>query len=302
MKFAYCISAYVDSNQLCRLINSLHDDAHFFIHIDKKADFSAFKQLLVSKSNVHFVKSYKVKWATISQVEYQMLLLKTACDYPIHFDYIFMLSGFDYPVWSNKRISQYVKDNYGKEFICAIPINNSKYLHTLQTQIWPDINIPYSSFLSRAIRGSSRKLLKLLRICKEDSISLSQKKLSIYKGSDYFCISQALAKYVYEQYYGNPIYRKHFVNTFAPSETCIHTIVFNSQYSSKCFLIDDEYRGLKQLTLLHYLKIDGANVRVLSEIDLNEILSSDKMFARKFRTGISEELISKIENLRKKHD
>lgn len=43
MNIAYCISAYTDPEQCVRLIKALNRDAHFFIHLDKKVEFSAFK-------------------------------------------------------------------------------------------------------------------------------------------------------------------------------------------------------------------------------------------------------------------
>ena len=47
MNIAYLISAHTDAPQLKRLIEALHSDAEFFIHIDSKSDLSAFTEQIV---------------------------------------------------------------------------------------------------------------------------------------------------------------------------------------------------------------------------------------------------------------
>ena len=88
-------------------------------------------------------------------------------------------------------------------------------------------------------------------------------------------------------------FQKYFKHTFAPSETIIHTIAFNSPYKDKCIQCEGEYSGLWNMTPLHY--IDGCHIKVLDLEDYEKVKASGKMFARKFRSGTSEELIKKLE-------
>ena len=53
MTLAYLISAHTDAPQLKRLVETLHPDAHFFIHIDKKSDITPF-QALLPQDNVQY--------------------------------------------------------------------------------------------------------------------------------------------------------------------------------------------------------------------------------------------------------
>ena len=72
MNIAYLISAHTDAPQLKRLVEALHPDAHFFIHIDKKSDITPFTSLLQG-DNIHFLTNrVNVRWGTILEVKYQM--------------------------------------------------------------------------------------------------------------------------------------------------------------------------------------------------------------------------------------
>lgn len=303
MKIAYCISAYTDPAQLKRLVESLNPDAHFFIHIDKNSYFEDFNKLVSSKeTNIHYVKPIKIRWATISQVEYQMSMLSEATKYPEHFDYIFMLSAFDYPIWSNEKIASFLEDNYGKEFIMGINVQTTFYLKDLQREYRPDFEIKWlPKRINHYLRGSIRYFAKLVNYKKPIKVKLrSGEYYDVYKGSDYFCITRDLAIYIVNMYKNNMDLRKYFANTFAPSETLIHTIAFNSKFKSKCICVEAPYQGLPSLTPLHY--IEGCKIKILTEPDFKTLIDSGKMFARKFRSNKSENLIKLLEAHRNSPD
>lgn len=221
-----------------------------------------------------------------------------ACDFSVDFDYIFMLYAFDYPIWANSAISQYLELNKGHEYLWAIAAESTYYLCDLQREIYPDLEIKlFWCQLNRILRAIERKLCKFLRIRKPKRFFCGGAEMVVYKGSDYFCITKSLARFAIEQYSTHKEIAKHFKDTFAPSETVIHTIAFNSQFKDKCILVDPPYKGLQSLTPLHY--IDGCNIKVLGLEDYDKLVESGKMFARKFRTGASEALIHRIEDSRK---
>lgn len=294
MKIAYCISAYTDPLQLARLVNALSQDAHFFIHVDGNVDLAIFKNVIVG-DNIHYVKQYRIKWATVSQVNYQIELLNQACCNTVQFDYIFILSGFDYPLWPNSKISSFLEENYGSEFIEAMDVQSTFYLNALSREIRPSFEIKcIGDRGSKILRELIRRVCKTLKIRKKPTIALKDgTQLTVYKGSDYFCISKSLAEYVISYYSTHPEIKRYFRNTFAPSEALIHTIVFNSPFKRNCICCVPPYKGLKYMTPLHY--ISGTDIKVLCSSDYDQLIDSGKMFARKFRTGVSEDLIHRIE-------
>ena len=227
-----------------------------------------------------------------------MNLLQTAIDWPDEeFDYIFMLSGFDYPLWSTNRITTFLEQNKWGNHLWAMAVETTYYLCDLQRELRPDFEIGcLGRFCNRALRAVCRKMFKALQIKKPKRLKVEGQEWMVYKGSDYFCISRELAKYVVMMYRSHNAIKKYFRHTFAPSECVIHTIAFNSSFAGSCTQISGEYKGLASLTPLHY--IDGCRIKVLKEEDFANLIASDKMFARKFRTKKSEKLIALLDSKR----
>ena len=117
MNIAYLISAHTDPAQLRRLVLALHADAEYFVHIDAKSDLSQFASAL-SLPNVHYIGDrVDVRWGTLREVQYQMNLIRAAVTFPRHFDRIFFLSGMDYPLWSNARITRWLEEQGDREIL-----------------------------------------------------------------------------------------------------------------------------------------------------------------------------------------
>ena len=129
--------------------------------------------------------------------------------------------------------------------------------------------------------------------------SADGRRWQLYKGSDYFAITGELAAYVLKTYDESPALCRYFKNSFAPSETFVHTIAFNTpEFASKCILSNPplgERIPLEELTPLTYIVYDR-KIHELTLHDLPAIKASGKMFCRKCVTGVSDELINKLLN------
>jgi hypothetical protein len=300
MKIAYLISAHTDAPQLARLIGALHKDAEFFVHIDKKSDIRHFKEL-ISARNVHFIeKRTDIRWATFRQVEYQMALLKAAIEHPTHFDRIFTLSGLDYPLWSNERITQWLTEQGEREILQGYDMNTNllnAQQRNLYTQYRPMISL-FGNYIDSKLSIILRKMLTMLDIRRKLSLNVKGKEWDLYKGSSWWCISEDLARYVVETYNRHPEIRRYFLNSFGPDECMIQTIAFNSEeWKQRCILTTGEYPGLHVLTPLHYIVYEPV-IQVMQEKDLHDMMASGRMFARKFLSGQSEKVINEIEKTR----
>ena len=62
-------------------------------------------------------------------------------------------------------------------------------------------------------------------------------------------------------------------------------------------LTEGTYPGLDALTPLHYIVYDPV-IKVMEAEDLPALRESGKMFARKFRSGVSDEVVCKIDEER----
>ena len=298
MNIAYLISAHTDAPQLKRLVEALHPDAHFFIHIDKKSDISPF-QAMLQGDNVHFLQNrIDVRWGTILEVEYQMALIKAAIDHPVHFDRIFFLSGMDYPLWSNTHITQWLEAQGDKEILSGIRMDTpllSKQQYELYTLARPFFHIKWLSNKSNErLSILCRKAKGLLGMRKPLSFMVNGQEWHLYKGSAWWCISQQLATYIYQIYTSEPAVRSYFINSFGQAETLIQTIAFNSpEWAPRCILHEGKYPGLAALTPLHYILYEPV-IKVMDENDYDTLMASGKMFARKFISGKSDQLVESL--------
>ena len=300
MNIAYLISAHTDAPQLKRLIEALHPDAHFFVHIDKKSDLSMFTAI-IQQDNVHFLPNrIDVRWGTILEVKYQMALIKAAIDYPIEFDRIFFLSGMDYPLWSNEHITSWLKEQGGREILCGICMD-TEAINQQQRKLYqlsrPFFNISFlSNQWNQRLSILCRKIKAALGMRKQLSFYVDGKQWKLYKGSAWWCISQHLASYIYNMYMSKPEIRRYFINSFGQAETLIQTIAFNTpptQFASKCLLVKGNYPGLAALTPLHFIIYEPV-IKILDETDYDTLMASGRMFARKFISGTSDKLVEKL--------
>lgn len=257
------------------------------------------------KKNVHFIEErYNIHWGEISQVHYQAALLRAALHSGKTFDRLFLISGLDYPVWSNARIQKFLTEFHDTEYICGIDMTQQKKgINRLYRMYrpFPMLNLPYP--LRTFIRTRSRKLLYLLGVRKPLAINtlFANHPYKLHKGSSWWCITPRLAHYLLDTFEKHPEIESYFRTSFGPDETLWQTLVFNSPYACKAQLINGEYTSLFDLTPLHYIDYNPI-IKVLTDKDLPMILHSGKMFCRKTCTGISDSLMDQLDALRKEEE
>jgi len=122
--------------------------------------------------------------------------------------------------------------------------------------------------------------------------------LSIYGGSQWFNIPRNCAEYLLDRM-NDSILRRYFRTSFAPDEMFVQTIIFNSEYKNNvidCFE-DGIYPGLEKITFSHYIEYKGGQ-KIFKLTDYDKLIKSKKMFCRKVKTGVSDELLNKINEYR----
>lgn len=304
MKIAYLIAAHSDVKHLKRLIDSLDLNADFYIHIDKKVDITPFLDA-IKKENVFFSdKRVNVYWAAFSQVEYQRILLQNVMDGGIHYDRVCFISGLDYPIRSNREIHKLFSDFPQVEFIkgmnlselpASAPVNKKIVLYHFFRDL--NLNIPRLKYFICAL---SYKIMFYLPVRKRLRIKDHAKTLDVYYGSSWWALTFECARFVLKELTDNKRLRTYFQYAFAPDEMCIQTIIFNSVYRDKALLYEGtEDPGLAELTPLHHIRYTDI-IKVFRLEDYDGLYRSDKLFFRKVVTGISDELLDKIDADRQK--
>lgn len=217
----------------------------------------------------------------------------------IKYERFVYISGQDYPLWSNKRISDYFEKNRTTEFIEALNLSELKTPRKMPERIkayhfFRDCEITNPK-LKRILCGGMRRVTRLF-FFKYRNHFLGH---PVYEGSSWWALSRECLQYVLDYYnkYGWKV-ENYFKYTFAPDEMMIHTLVFNSPFGRNALLFDKGYYpGLVGLTPLHYIEYNGA-IAVYTGKDYDKLLASGKMFCRKVRTGVSDVLLDKIDRHR----
>lgn len=296
MNIAYLISAHTDAPQLKRLIEALHPNAEFFIHIDLKSDIKPFTSIIQGQ-NIHFLdERFDVRWGTMVEVWYQMKLLAAAVEHPTHFDRIFFLSGMDYPLWKPEQITEWLAAQGDREILQGLRMDapevtpQQSRLYRTARPFYPNLPTVWAGRLS--IVG--RKARKLLGVHKPLSFSVKGETWHLYKGSAWWCISEELARHIVKVYQEEPEVQHYFADSFGQAETLIQTIAFNSpQWAPKCILTLGTYPGLAALTPLHFIDYNPV-IQIMDETYLPRLRESGKMFCRKVVSGKSDKLIKML--------
>ena len=303
MKIAYLISVYKDPQQFVRMLKALRGkETYFFIHVDAKVDDKIFIDNLPIDLLPYVIftsKRYYIQWGGFNQVLYQKELLYTCVHSKICFERVFLLTGQDYPLWSNEKIICELNDNPHKEYVIGLNISEVKNPKKIPSKIilyhfFRDMNnVPYR--IKKFFSGSSRILMRLLPFRKKPYIKVKGKRWDVYQSSSYMCITFELAQYVLDELVVNKELMKYFRFSFVPEEMVIPTIIFNSPYKVNATIYKKGvYDGLKSLSAVTYFNYNK-EIQVFSEKDYEELKESDKMFARKFASDISETLMNKLD-------
>lgn len=291
MNIAYLISAHTDPAQLRRLVLALHADAEYFVHIDAKSDLSQFASAL-SLPNVHYIGDrVDVRWGTLREVQYQMNLIRAAVTFLRHFDRIFFLSGMDYPLWSNARITRWLEEQGDREILQGFCMDTD-LIEAGQKETY---TVARPAFRNVRLGILMRILLRLTGYRKPMHFTVRGTEWKLYKGSAWWCISQELAVQLLDEFDHNAELLHYFRNSFCPAETLIQTIAFNHPvWRSRCILTEGRYPGLEALTPLHFIDY-ATTIHVMDTDDYDRLRQSGKMFCRKVVTGKSDALVRMID-------
>lgn len=286
-KHAFLIMVHNNKEQLINLIKLLdYPDNELYIHIDKKVHLIDDEELLsiCSHSKVHILRTVKVAWGAYSQIKCELALLQEAIK--TKHIYYHLISGSDVPLKSNKELHRFFYENRGKEFIHfqgqkveKSTIEHVQYYHLLQ-----EYTNAYGPAINKLIRATEHVFVgiqKMLRINRWDN------SLELQKGSQWFSITHECAAFIILK---ANIIKKCFKYSFCCDELFLQTMVINSNFKANLYKpsFDDNY-----LQCVRIIDWTRGKPYVFQTTDIDELLTSDALFARK----CSPELTKSIRDL-----
>lgn len=282
MKHAYLIIAHNQFEHLKLLVSALDSENNgIFVHVDKKAINFETKKILdvVKHSSITLIeKPISVIWGDYSQIQVELMLLKEAVKGK--YDYYHLLSGVDFPIKNQEQIDTFFSNNFGKEFIhFDSSVMRDEYMYRITKY--------------HLIRGRKKSLLKriiykfsiLLQFAVNRSKSVD---LIFQKGANWFSITDDLANYVISK---ELLIQKIFKYTLCADEVFLQTLVYNSDYRGKVYLqkYSDNYDSIVRM-----IDWNRGNPYVYRKKDYEELIRSDKLFARKFDLTIDHEIVDML--------
>lgn len=303
MKIAYLITAHCDSKALAKLVDSLMNydsEAVAIVHVDQKANIEPFAFACNKYSRCSFLKRRnRVSWGGFSILKVQIELLReaiTSANSEIR-RFVF-LSGLDFPIASPARINAFFTEHPDTEFVGGANISSCR----IDSAVWRvnrfhafrDSHLPKQ--VKRVVTKLVRDGLSAVGIRKSTRPLLSGKRVDVFFGGEQFAITRRFAERALNDYDRDTVFREYFRTTFSPAEMFWQTILYNSEFKPGRFDWNDAHvSDLSKLTPLHFLSYQN-QIKVMELKDLDELLNSGRLFFRKAVSGISDDLISSLEN------
>ncbi|MFI3331516.1 MAG: beta-1,6-N-acetylglucosaminyltransferase [Rikenellaceae bacterium] len=266
MKIAILIQVHINPEQVRQLCDRLrHPEVDVFLSVDAKVNRDDFKSC-----GADILPTFvKVGWGDFSQIKATLEALKCIKSY----EHIVFISGQDWPL---KPIDEIVKF-FNQPYLCCRILEQASPMHKRY-------KYRYVSFGSKIFRKIANKLIRIF--------TLSPRKFfftgDVYKGSQWWCVSGECAKYILRFCDENPEYVRFFKHTHCADELFFHNIVARSPFAESHIKPESEH-----FTFTIWEK-NSANPKILTLSDLDAILGSKKIFARKVDITVDSALISTL--------
>jgi hypothetical protein len=290
---AYVISAYQLPEMLVRLVERLDaPGTHTFIHVDARTPDRMFRAMtgpLAGRPNVEFLPRHACRWGDFGHVRATLDGLRALIGSGRPFDYVVLLTGQDYPLRSNARITETLGRADGKIFMRA---------SRLPTDLWTDggtyryenrffhiagrpFSFPGAPFSHAPLNRAWWRIARRLGLYRRFPDGLEP-----YGGSSYWMLPADAARYVVDRAVSDPALLKFFRYVRVPDEIFFQTLIMNSPLRTRC--VDDDLRFIDW-------REGGDSPRILTCDDLSMLLSSNALFARKFDPGVDAEVLDRID-------
>lgn len=287
MKHAYLIIAHNEYPVLKTLLSMLDDERNdIYLHIDQRSaelygDICSFQ---MQKAQLYVLPArHKVYWGDISQIEVEYLLLETASKQG-SYSYYHLLSGTDLPIQTQDYIHSFFQANTGKEFVS----------YWLGPKHQRDLNRKISRyyFFTKFLKRNNSKWHVVTAPCHNFALIVQKaihfhrkQEVEFKKGAQWFSITHEFCQYLIGK---KPFVLRRFKHTLCPDEIFTQTILWNSPFKNSIYNPENGNTGNMRL-----IDWQRGNPYIWEMQDYEELISSDKLFARKFSIA-QMQLINRI--------
>jgi hypothetical protein len=293
LRIAYIISAYKLPTLLVRLVRRLDGpEASFLIHVDAKTPETVYREMsepLADRPNVHFLPRHRCYWGDFGHVRATLKGLRALIAGGRQFDYVVLLTGQDYPIKSNAEIAATLDAADARVFMHCFPLPNALWTDggTDRIEHWHFrvgqrlVAFPGMPFRRPALNAAWSRIGRALHLHRRFPPGLRP-----YGGSSYWCMPADCARYVDAFARENERVVKFFEHVHVPDEIFFNTIVMNSPFRDR--VAGDELRYTDW-------RAGGDNPAILTSRDLEALVQSRSLFARKFDPTVDAVVLDRLD-------
>jgi hypothetical protein len=271
-RLAYVVSAYKLPHQLERMLRRLDGPGvTFTVHVDRKTKRRVYEEMVARTRDldVQFLARHTCHWGGWGHVRATLKGIDRLVADDVRFDYLALLTGQDYPLRSPVAIAAVLGAVDTRSFMSWWPLPRSQWGPRGGRERYEDWHV--------ITYNRAHLALPLRR-----SLPLG---LIPYGGSPYWCLSRELVHYVQGFVLENPAFVRFFEHVFVPDELFFQTIVINSPFANS---VENDN--------LRYLDWSRAPApAVLTSGDLDAIVGSAALFARKFDESVDAQILDLLD-------
>ena len=284
LKIAYLVIAYMDPEQLKRLAARLCGTSDVFVHINASVDLDPFRRALAGVHGNGRVflsrERYRIVWGGYSILQATFSMMEQAFQRE-RYDRFVLLTGLDYPIRSDEEIETFFLENAHREYIHADVVSGEQYDHLYY----------HASRDHRILHKCFQIYEKILRKCgkkgKEDYVVYRGEKYDLYGIVPKWALSGDCASYLLDFYKNNKAFNRYFQRMHAPDDFYVATVLFHSRFRDAIESREDIFR------IIWLPEDKGA--KILSQEDYEKLMEGNCLYAKKFQSGYSEDLIDLLE-------
>ncbi len=293
MKLAYIIIAHHQFPLLERLVHRLNQPGVSFIfHISKNCEEGFFDQVqsaFGNAPNMRFARRVNIYWGDFNIVRAVINGIETLVESGFEYEYAISLSGQDYPIVSHETICQTLAAGEGKQFMEFKNMDTMEHddFHRYQsTHVWIKNHhfwYPHTNHDAWHIRLYNRVLGLFLPECR-----ILPNGYTGYKGSFWWQLTPDCIDYI-DNYLNTPPGKRlvrYYTFTYHAAEFFFQTMLLNSPLRDQ--IINED----------HHFSIwyeETGHPKTFVAEDYEAIMSSGKLFGRKFILEDSKRLLDRID-------
>lgn len=290
IRIAFIMLCHTEPEQIRRLLKKLEEFrcADVYIHVDLKHP--EVREQIKENERVYILpegKSFRIEWGGINIVKATLELIREVKTSSKEYDYIWLISGQDYPIVPVKEIERRLEENRGTNYIDVMSLDDPRY--NWYRKLY---EVPYPKWINKDSVPIKvfKRAYKLLTGGYSHTFRCFQKQKpfegELAFGSQWWALTRDAAYEVLDYSDEHPEILDYYRNIIIPDESFFQTVFMMGTYSD----------ALSHRLTYSLLGSNRRHPQILREANFEEILeiAREYCFARKFDTT-SQGLIEKLD-------